>query len=194
VRRGSREVIEDSGLVITGVRKARDEGAYTCSASSSAGSRSMTARLTVNGELRSRSLPCACPHRGDASMKSMRFPFLRRYHVAPQILSTADLFHRESETFFRLRVFIGCLFTARRIASGNSVRLSVRPSVRPSVTRRYCVKTTARSTVQFTLSDSKMCLVLYKPKNIPQGRRLLPEILARSDLLPDSSESTRFVL
>ena len=36
-------------------------------------------------------------------------------------------------------------------------RLSV---VRPSVTRRYCVKTTARSTVQFALSDSKMCLVL----------------------------------
>ena len=27
---------------------------------------------------------------------------------------------------------------------------SVRPSVRPSVTRRYCVKTTAHSTVQFT--------------------------------------------
>jgi len=35
-----------------------------------------------------------------------------------------------------------------------------RPSVCPSVTRRYCVKTTARSTVQFALSDSKMCLVL----------------------------------
>jgi len=33
-------------------------------------------------------------------------------------------------------------------------------SVRLSVTRRYCVKTTARSTVQFALSDSKMCLVL----------------------------------
>jgi len=34
------------------------------------------------------------------------------------------------------------------------------PSVRLSVTRRYCVKTTARSTVQFALLDSKMCLVL----------------------------------
>ena len=45
------------------------------------------------------------------------------------------------------------VFTARRNAS---VRLSVRPSVK----RRYCVKTTARSTVQFALSDSKMCLVL----------------------------------
>ena len=40
----------------------------------------------------------------------------------------------------------------------NSVRLSVRLSV-PSVTRRYCVKTTARSTVLFALSGSKMCLV-----------------------------------
>ena len=37
---------------------------------------------------------------------------------------------------------------------------SVRLSVRPSVTRRYCVKTTARSTVQFAPLDSKMCLVL----------------------------------
>ena len=37
---------------------------------------------------------------------------------------------------------------------------SVCPSVRPSVTRRYCVKTTARSTVQFAPWDSKMCLVL----------------------------------
>jgi len=37
---------------------------------------------------------------------------------------------------------------------------SVRPSVCPSDTRRYCVKTTARSTAQFALSDSKMCLLL----------------------------------
>ena len=67
---------------------------------------------------------------------------------------------------------------------------SVRPSVCPSVTRRYCVKTTVRSTVQFALLNSKICLVLYKPKNIPQGRPLPPEILARSDLpSPDSSES-----
>ena len=132
MRRGSREVIEDSGLVIRGVRKARDEGAYTCSASSSAGSRSMTARLTVNGELRSRSLPCACPHRGDASMKSMRFPFLRRYHVAPQILSTADLFHRESETFFPTsRVYRLSFYCAPHCK--RQFRPSVCPSVRPSV-------------------------------------------------------------
>ena len=37
---------------------------------------------------------------------------------------------------------------------------SVRLSVCPSLTRRYCVKTTARSTVQFAPLDSKMCLVL----------------------------------
>jgi len=35
----------------------------------------------------------------------------------------------------------------------------VRMSVCPSVTRRYCVKTTARSKVQFAISDRKMCLV-----------------------------------
>ena len=37
---------------------------------------------------------------------------------------------------------------------------SVCPSVCPSVTRRYCVKMTARSIVQFALLDSKICLVL----------------------------------
>jgi len=41
-----------------------------------------------------------------------------------------------------------------------SVCPSVRLSARLSVTRRYCVKTTARSTVQFAQLDSKMCLVL----------------------------------
>jgi len=38
-------------------------------------------------------------------------------------------------------------------------RPSVCPSTCLSVTRQYCVKTTARSTVQFALLDSKMCLV-----------------------------------
>jgi len=37
---------------------------------------------------------------------------------------------------------------------------SVCPSVRLSVTRRYCVKTTARSTMQFAPLDNKMCLIL----------------------------------
>jgi len=83
-------------------------------------------------------------------------------------------------------------FTARRnarIASAAlavaipSVCLSVRPYVRLSVTRRYCVKTTARSTVQFALPDSKMCLVLLKPKIFPRDDPLIPpEILAPDDL------------
>jgi len=67
---------------------------------------------------------------------------------------------------------IGLLFTARRnarIAHRNAriasavlamVFPSVCLSVQLSVTCRYRVKTTARSTVQFTPSDSKMCLVL----------------------------------
>ena len=49
-----------------------------------------------------------------------------------------------------------CSHSKRCTSYGNSVHLSVRPFV----TQRYCVKTTARSTVQFALSDSKMCLVL----------------------------------
>ena len=91
-------------------------------------------------------------------------------------------------------MLVMCVITARRFASAllataiPSVRLSL--SVHPSVTRRYCVKTMARSTVQFALSDSKMCLVLYKPKSIPHGRPLPPEIFAWTDLRPpDSSES-----
>ena len=85
---------------------------------------------------------------------------------------------------FRVRIDISfysasqCSQCKRCTSYGNSVRLSVRLSV----TRRYCVKTTARSTVQFALSDSKMCLVLQKLKNIPQGRPLLSETLAPSDL------------
>ena len=75
------------------------------------------------------------------------------------------------------RALVKCnwiLFTARRFAS--AVLATAIPSVRLfvclSVTRRYCVKTTARSTVQFALSDSKMCPVLSKPENIPQRRPL----------------------
>jgi len=49
-----------------------------------------------------------------------------------------------------------CSHCKRCISYSNSVC----PSVRPSVTRRYCVKTTARSTMQFSPLDSKMCLVL----------------------------------
>jgi len=58
-----------------------------------------------------------------------------------------------------------CSHCKRCTSYGNSICLSVclsafRPSVRLSVTRRYCVKTTARTRVQFALSDSKMPLVL----------------------------------
>ena len=49
-----------------------------------------------------------------------------------------------------------CSHCKRCISYRNSVRLSVHPSV----TRRYCVKTTARSMVQFAPLDSKICLVL----------------------------------
>jgi len=53
------------------------------------------------------------------------------------------------------------IFTARRNARIASAVLAIAiPSVCPSATRRYCVKTTACSTVQCALSDSKMCLVL----------------------------------
>jgi len=65
-----------------------------------------------------------------------------------------------------IRLF--CFYSTRnaRIASAvlaiaiPSVCLSVCPSVRLSVTRRYCVKTAARSKVQFAPLDSKICLVL----------------------------------
>ena len=44
--------------------------------------------------------------------------------------------------------------------------------------------------MQFALLNSKIYLVLYKPKSIPQGRPLPPEILAPNDLpSPDSSDS-----
>ena len=64
-----------------------------------------------------------------------------------------------------VRIRVSLLFTACSNARIASTVLaiaipSVCPSVCPSVTRQYCVKTTARSTVQFALSDSKMCLVL----------------------------------
>jgi len=85
------------------------------------------------------------------------------------------------------------IFTVRRNACISSAVLAIAiPSVCPAVTRRYCVKTTARSTVQFALSDSKMCLVFYKPKNIPEGRSLRPEILAQTD--PPPPKSSEFVI
>ena len=53
------------------------------------------------------------------------------------------------------------LFTAPRNAHiASAVLATAILSVCLSVTRRYCVKTMARSTVHFALLDSKMCLVL----------------------------------
>ena len=51
-------------------------------------------------------------------------------------------------------------YSARTARIATAVLATAIPSVCPSVTRRYCVKTTARSTVQFAPLDSKMCLVL----------------------------------
>jgi len=103
--------------------------------------------------------------------------FFLSHRVKPLLVLDADL------AFYSARNCIASAVLATAIPSVClSVCLSVCPSVRPSATRRYCVKTTARSTMQFPPLDSKMCLVLYKPKNIRQGRPLPPEILAQSDL------------
>ena len=59
-------------------------------------------------------------------------------------------------------------YSARNARIASAVLATAIPSVCPSVclsvclsvTRRYCVKTTARSTVHFAPLDSKMCLVL----------------------------------
>ena len=58
--------------------------------------------------------------------------------------------------FFDFNSMPQCLHCKRCTSYSNSVCLSVCPSV----TCRYCVKTTARSKVQFPPLDSKMCLVL----------------------------------
>jgi len=90
------------------------------------------------------------------------------------------------------------LFTARRNARIASVVLatgvrtaipSVRLSACLSVTRRYCVKTTARSTVQFALSDSKVSSFVetkkYSPGTTPSTWNLGWNWLTP----PDSNES-----
>ena len=55
-------------------------------------------------------------------------------------------------------------YSARNAGIASAVLATAIPSVCLSVclsvTRRYCVKTTARSTVQIAPLDSKMCLVL----------------------------------
>jgi len=89
-----------------------------------------------------------------------------RYNLAADSFANrqkfATLLGKWERCFFLQRA--QCSHCKRCISYSNSVCPSVRPSVRLSVclsvTRRYCVKTTARSTVQFAPLDSKLCLVL----------------------------------
>ena len=66
--------------------------------------------------------------------------------------------------YYLVLVLFAFCYSARNARIASAVLATAIPSVRPSVclsvTRRYCVKTTACSTVQFAPSDSKMCLVL----------------------------------
>jgi len=83
-----------------------------------------------------------------------------------KILDRATIARHILRYIFLCYSFILCdIFTVHRNANIASAVLataipSVCLSVCLSVTCWYCVKTTARSTVQFALSDSKMCLVL----------------------------------
>jgi len=79
------------------------------------------------------------------------------HRMAPIVMTLSDLEGHFSRFTARRNAGIASAVLAIAIPS---VCLSVRLSVRPSVTRWYCVKMTARSTVQFALSDSKMCLVV----------------------------------
>ena len=64
-------------------------------------------------------------------------------------------------TFLIFVFFVSSRFySAHNARIASAVLATAIPSVCLSVTRRYCVKTTARSTVQFAPLDSKMCLVL----------------------------------
>ena len=67
-----------------------------------------------------------------------------------------------------------CWHCKRCTSYSNSVRPSVCLSVCLFVTRLYCVKTTVRSTVQFALLDSKMCLVFRQPKKRPPRNDRFP--------------------
>jgi len=88
-------------------------------------------------------------------------PVVSSFSLWPPCIADADIIF----IFLPCRLFYLLLFTARCNARIASVVLAMAfPSVRPSVTRRYCVKTTARRTVQFALSDSKMYLVCRNQK------------------------------
>jgi len=92
---------------------------------------------------------------------------LRQTAVVRTVQSRGALNCVESANKITVSFYSACNASNAHIAS--AVLAMAIPSVCPSATRRYCVKTTARSTVQFALSDSKMCLVFEKLKNIPEG-------------------------
>ena len=93
--------------------------------------------------------------------------------------------------FFWHALYIYPIFTARRNARiASAVLATAIPSVCPSVTRRYSVKTTARSTVQFALSDSKMLSSFVETKKIFPRDDPFPEILAQTD--PPAPKGSEF--
>ena len=89
---------------------------------------------------------CACAEITIVSFSGRKPDVLRRFNVA-FLCSCAKL----AEFHF---------YSARNARIASAVLATAIPSVCQSVTRRYCVKTTASSTVQFVPLDSKMCLVL----------------------------------
>jgi len=95
---------------------------------------------------------------------SQIFPTIRSLPVSgmtPRTVSLRLAVYLFACSFYSAPQWLHC---KRCTSHSNSVCLSVRPFVRLSVTRRYCAKTTARSTVQLhcciAKSDILMCLVL----------------------------------
>jgi len=121
-------------------------------------------QLHVRYVMKSHTLPCSPP------MPHWWLPPMPLSACCAQSLVTVWPMDTTPWQYPDLMIIDYGIFTARRFASAVLATAipSVCPSVRPSVTRRYCVKTTARSTVQSALSDSKMCLVLQKPKIFPR--------------------------
>jgi len=87
---------------------------------------------------------------------------IRLQQADTSLSSLFELAEKGDDHYFLQRA--QCSHCKRCISHSNSVCPSVCPSDRlsvcPSVTRRYGVKTTARSTVQFSPLDGKICLVL----------------------------------
>ena len=99
-----------------------------------------------------------CVKDGSCSSSRMEWKLMESINEISYYLNKCQTLSNTSQMTFLQRA--QCSHCKRCISYGNSVRPSVCLSVCPSVTRRYCVKTTARSTVLFAPLDSKMCLVL----------------------------------